>query len=77
MKFANNSKIAKNLSGGFPYSYTKAYGRDFIARAMSNMPSTLKCVQINNQAVGAIGIHIQNDIYRLNAELGYWLAEDY
>ncbi|MEM0932141.1 MAG: GNAT family protein [Bacteroidota bacterium] len=27
--------------------------------------------------MGSIGLHLQNDIYRKNAELGYWLAEPF
>jgi RimJ/RimL family protein N-acetyltransferase len=27
--------------------------------------------------VGSIGLHLQTDILRKNAEIGYWLAEDY
>src|SRR5690606_938234 len=34
-------------------------------------------ITIEDEFVGGIGLHPQNDIYRLNAELGYWLAEPF
>jgi RimJ/RimL family protein N-acetyltransferase len=37
----------------------------------------LFAIDVNGLAVGGIGIHPQQDIYRKNAELGYWLAEEY
>ncbi len=34
-------------------------------------------IDINNEAVGAIGIMPDKDVYRLNAEIGYWLSEEH
>ena len=31
--------------------------------------------EVDGEFVGGIGVHPQDDIQRLNAELGYWLAE--
>jgi RimJ/RimL family protein N-acetyltransferase len=35
------------------------------------------CIDIDGKASGGIGLHIGEDIYRKNAELGYWLAEPF
>ena len=32
---------------------------------------------VEQKAVGSIGIFPQEDVYRKNAEIGYWLAEEY
>ena len=32
-------------------------------------------IEINGEASGGIGLHLQSDIHKKNAELGYWLAE--
>ena len=74
---ANNAKIARNLQDGFPHPYTEESGRKFIEMATSSDPLLIKAIDINGQAVGAIGIHPQENIFRKNAEMGYWLAEPY
>lgn len=34
-------------------------------------------VEVDGQAVGNVGFTVKEDIYRYNAEIGYWLGEDY
>lgn len=34
-------------------------------------------IEVNQEAVGGIGIHPQSDIFIKNAELGYWLGEPF
>lgn len=34
-------------------------------------------IEIDGQAVGNVGFTVKDDIYRFNAEIGYWLSEDY
>ena len=34
-------------------------------------------IPIDGEACCAIGIHLQGDVYRRNAELGYWLAREH
>ena len=77
VKYANNYKIAKNLTNQFPHPYTRDNGEAFIAMATKNDPLTIFAIEINGQAAGGIGLHPQQDIHCKNAELGYWLAEPY
>ncbi len=77
VKFANNPKIAANLTNKFAYPYTKEHGLNFIQFAMSNTPAHVMAITINDELVGGIGIHPQEDIQCKNAELGYWLAEPF
>lgn len=77
VKFANNFNIARNLTDAFPHPYTIENGKAFIEMANQNIPPTILAIEINGEAAGAIGIHPQKDIYRKNAEMGYWLAEPY
>ena len=77
VKYANNYNIAKNLTDKFPYPYTIENGRLFIDSATKNSPPNILAIDINNEAVGGIGIHPQSDIHCKNAELGYWLAEPF
>lgn len=77
VKYANNPKIAGNLTNQFPYPYTKEHGKRFIEMAMSHQPTRIFTIEIHGEAAGGIGIHPQSDVYCKNAELGYWLAEPY
>jgi RimJ/RimL family protein N-acetyltransferase len=77
VKYANNQNIAKNLTDKFPFPYTENNGRTFIEYAMKDYPNHIFAIDIEGQAVGGIGIHPQEDIYRKNAELGYWLGEPF
>ncbi len=77
VKYANNPKIAGNLTNAFPYPYTADHGKKFIEMAMSHEPIRIKTIEINGEASGGIGVHPQGDVYVKNAELGYWLAEPY
>lgn len=77
VKYANNPKIAGNLTNQFPYPYTIEHGMQFIDMAISHHPTRIFTIDINGEASGGIGIHPQSDVYCKNAELGYWLAEPY
>jgi len=35
------------------------------------------CITVNDEVAGSIGLHLQKDIMRRNAELGYWVAEPF
>ena len=74
---ANNPRIATNMTDGFPSPFTKEAGQQFIERTQKEQPSNIQAICADGEAVGSIGIYKLNDIFRLNAELGYWLAEPY
>lgn len=74
--YANNRKIADYLTDAFPHPYTSEDGERFIKTArQSNPESLLFCIDKNGEAIGSIGAFLKTDIYRKNAEIGYWLAE--
>jgi [ribosomal protein S5]-alanine N-acetyltransferase len=77
VRYANNWNIARFMTDGFPFPYTEENGKAFIAMATSHKPTHIFAIVVNSEAVGGIGIHPQADIYRKNAELGYWLAEPF
>lgn len=77
LKHANNPNVAANMTDGFPYPYTKADGLKFLAFANQDEPVHIFAIEFNGEAIGGIGVHPQQDIHRRNAELGYWLAEEY
>ncbi|HEY0029984.1 MAG TPA: GNAT family protein [Bacteroidia bacterium] len=77
VKYANNPLIAKNMTDGFPHPYTAENGKAFIEFAMKGNPTNIFAIDIDGEAVGGIGLHLQHDIHCKNAELGYWLAEPF
>lgn len=74
---ANNPRIADNLMDAFPHPYTLDEARQFIARVSVIQPPQVLAIVFNGTYAGSIGIFPQQDINRLNAELGYWLAEEF
>ena len=77
VRFADNKKIADNLTDAFPHPYTREKGIAFIHNAMEADPPSIFAIEVNGIPCGAIGIHVQTDVRRKNAEMGYWLAEPY
>ncbi len=77
VKHANNFKIAKNMTDQFPFPYTISKGKVFIDFVSSVNPPNILAIDIAGEAVGAVGIHPQSDIQKMNAEMGYWLSESY
>jgi len=77
-KYANNKKISDNLRDRFPHPYTEEAAGWFINFVLSdNDPVKNFVIEINGKAAGAIGITPDEDVYRMNAEIGYWLGEDH
>lgn len=74
VKYANNIEIARFLTDMFPHPYTHEDGMRFIKMASTAHPLNIFCIAIEGEAAGSIGFHFQSDIFRKNAELGYWLA---
>ena len=74
---ANNKNIAQYMADVFPHPYSHEKGKSFIDFATTNASACIFAITINNKPVGSIGLHLQSDILRKNAEIGYWLAESY
>ncbi len=76
-KHANNWNIAKNLSDKYPHPYTYDNAKIFIDSVSKDKSLSIFAIEVNNEAIGSIGIHPQTDIHCKNAEIGYWIAEPY
>lgn len=75
--FGNNPQIARFMTDGFPSPYTLDKAKGFIAMANRETPPRILAISQHGKAIGGIGLHPGTDIYRLNAELGYWLGEPF
>lgn len=78
VKHANNKNISDNLRDRFPNPYTEKDAEWFINFASENSnPVTNFVIEINSEAAGSISFWPGEDVYRLNAEIGYWLGEEH
>jgi RimJ/RimL family protein N-acetyltransferase len=77
VKHANNYNIARFLTDQFPYPYTVPDGERFLESVLSHNPAKILAIVVEGEAVGSIGVFPQQDIHCLNAEMGYWLSEDW
>ncbi|RIV22686.1 N-acetyltransferase [Fibrisoma montanum] len=76
-KHASNRRIWNNVRDFFPYPYTPRDAHSWVRSNKSQqMPNNL-AIDVDGQAVGNIGFTVKDDIYRYNAEIGYWLGEEY
>ena len=77
VRHANNRHIWLNLRDRFPYPYTAAHGREFLAHVARQTPATVWAIEVEGEAAGGIGIVPLTDVERVSAEIGYWLGEAY
>lgn len=75
--YANNIRIWRNVRDSFPHPFGKADAADFIKKSSGADPVTHFCIDYNNECAGVISFFPQSDIYRLTAEIGYWLGEPF
>jgi RimJ/RimL family protein N-acetyltransferase len=74
-KSSDNINITRFMSDRFPDSRDK--WKTLIENTANDVSKHYLAIEIEGQAVGGIGVTLQQDIMRNNAELGYWLSEDY
>lgn len=76
-RLANNHAIAINLRDAFPYPYTIEDAATFLELAANGALGKVYGVYDGDIFVGCCSLIPQQDIYRLNAEIGYWIGEPY
>ena len=76
-RHGNNDKIWMNLRDAFPHPYTPHDAREFIRSLRHRVPETTFAIAINGEAAGSVGFVLRQDVERVSAEIGYWLAEPF
>jgi RimJ/RimL family protein N-acetyltransferase len=76
-RHANEREVWRNMRDAFPYPYTLADARRFIAMASALTPEQLFAIVVDGEAVGGIGVAPMTDVYRRCGEIGYWLAKSH
>lgn len=74
---ANNQLVWEGVRDIFPFPFSKKDAENFIEYALSTKTEIVYAIDIDGEAVGAIGLHLKSDVDRLNGEIGYLLGDDY
>jgi len=79
VKALNNKKILDNLRDGIPFPYTVSDAESFISTMLSSDRDTTYAwaITVDDIAVGSIGVFRKDNVHRLTAEMGYYVAEEY
>lgn len=75
--FRNNPEIIKCGFDRSPNPYTVEDTKELFSKHISKMPAERFLIFFNNQFCGEIGFWPNDDIFRLNAEIGYFVAEPF
>jgi RimJ/RimL family protein N-acetyltransferase len=73
----NNPTVLNNGYDKTPNPFTKQDAIDFINIRLGKTPPQRFLIFYNNELAGEIGITIQDDVHRLCAEIGYFIAEPF
>lgn len=74
---ANNKKIYDNLRDALPHPYEIEDAKSYISFMRANQKDVGLAIEVDGQLAGSIGAFFKDDVYRKNAEIGYYLGEDY
>ena len=77
VQHANNHRIWRNVRDRFPHPYTLNDAKLWIKIAHRDTTMLNLAMEVDQQAVGGLGIVFKDDVYRRSAEIGYWLGETY
>lgn len=76
-ELCNNKNIWNNLRDYLPFPYTEKDAAEYIEYCQSEEPQLTFAIEFNGDFVGSIGLVKQTDVYKLTAEIGYWIGEPY
>ena len=77
VKYANNYAIWRNLPDTFPHPYTETDAREWSQRPNQGEPLTNLAIATADEAIGSIGLTLQDDVHFRSGEVGYWLGEPF
>ncbi len=75
--YRNNTTIWNNGYDNVPNPFTIKDASEFISLQLEKIPAQRKLIYWNNHFVGEIGIRLNQDVFRLSAEMGYFIGESF
>jgi len=76
-RYVNDRRVSINLRDRVPYPYTLEDAERFLSIVCAGEPRTVFGIEVDGEAVGCVGIELNEDIERVTAKIGYWLAHAY
>ena len=77
VRICNNVHVWNNLRDQMPRPYTVRDAEEWVRYNKHLKPTRNFCIECDGQMVGGIGMVPQDDIYKRNAEIGYYVGEDF
>ena len=77
VRHANNHNVWLGVRDSFPHPYTTADARAWIGVATTALYGQMFAIEVGGFAVGAVGLQPDEDVNRFNAEIGFWLGEEF
>lgn len=71
---ANDREVWRNMRDRFPHPYTLKDAKEWLAFAATLPSGTNFAIDVGGRAVGGISFEPLGDVFRVGAELGYWLG---
>lgn len=76
-ELCNNRRVWDNLRDLIPFPYSEGDAENFIRSSLHQNPPLNFAIDYKSEFSGVIGLVKQSDVYRLSAEIGYWIGEPY
>ena len=76
-ELCNNLNIWNNVRDFLPFPYTVQNAIEFINLCENEQQPVTFAIEFKGELAGCIGLVLQADVYRLGAEIGYWIGEPY
>lgn len=79
-EFSKMKNIPEILNNGYdktPNPYTEKDALEFINQEIGKSPHERFLIFWNNELAGEIGITLKKDVFRLTAEIGYFISQKY
>ena len=77
VQYANNKKVWLHLRDRFPHPYRRSDALAWLRYVQAQDPPHDFAIAGDMGVIGGIGLHLQSDVHRRSAEIGYWLGEPY
>lgn len=77
VRHADNRNVWMNVRDTFPSPYRISDARTWVEVATRVLSDQVWAIDVAGFAVGGIGLHPDQDVHRYNAEIGYWLGEEF
>ena len=71
-----NSGISRFMSERFPGNDVEKW-QNLIRFANENPSTFYRVIEVDGKFAGSIGVRVCDDIMQMNAELGYWIGDQY